>query len=41
MFKVGVLATSYVIAAVAAADELEIGKGRGPVQHFHALWPRK
>jgi hydroxymethylpyrimidine/phosphomethylpyrimidine kinase len=36
-----VAAKAYVTAAIAAADELEIGKGRGPVQHFHALWPRK
>ena len=34
-------AKAYVTAAIAAADELEIGKGRGPVHHFHALWPRK
>ncbi len=36
-----VAAKAYVTTAIAAADELEIGKGRGPVQHFHALWPRK
>jgi hydroxymethylpyrimidine/phosphomethylpyrimidine kinase len=30
----------YVTAAIIAADELEVGKGRGPVHHFHALWPR-
>jgi len=36
-----VAAKSYVTAAIAAADELKIGKGRGPVHHFHALWPRK
>ena len=34
-------AKAYVTAAIAAADELEIGKGRGPVHHFHAVWPRK
>jgi len=28
-------------AAIGAADELHIGKGRGPVHHFHAVWPRK
>jgi len=33
-----VAAKAYVTAAIAAADELEIGKGRGPVQHFHAWW---
>ena len=32
-----VAAKAYVTAAIAAADELEIGKGRGPVHHFHAL----
>jgi hydroxymethylpyrimidine/phosphomethylpyrimidine kinase len=30
----------YVTAAIEAADELRIGKGRGPVHHFQALWPR-
>jgi hydroxymethylpyrimidine/phosphomethylpyrimidine kinase len=33
-------AKTYVTAAIAAADELQIGKGRGPVHHFHAWWPR-
>jgi len=33
-----VAAKAYITAAIAAADELEIGKGRGPVQHFHAWW---
>ncbi len=36
-----VSAKAYVTAAIAAADQLQIGKGRGPVHHFHALWPRK
>ena len=31
-------AKAYVTAAIAAADELEIGRGRGPVHHFHAWW---
>jgi hydroxymethylpyrimidine/phosphomethylpyrimidine kinase len=30
----------YVTAAIIAADEIEVGKGRGPVHHFHALWPK-
>jgi hydroxymethylpyrimidine/phosphomethylpyrimidine kinase len=34
-------AKAYVTATIAAADELKIGKGRGPVHHFHAWWPRK
>jgi hydroxymethylpyrimidine/phosphomethylpyrimidine kinase len=28
----------YVSAAIAASDRLDIGKGHGPVHHFHALW---
>ncbi len=28
----------YVTAAIAAADRLTIGKGHGPVHHFHAWW---
>jgi hydroxymethylpyrimidine/phosphomethylpyrimidine kinase len=35
-----VAAKAYVTAAIEAADTLRIGKGRGPVHHFHALWPR-
>ena len=31
-------AQAYVTAAIAAADRLAIGKGHGPVHHFHALW---
>ena len=31
-------AKAYVSAAIAAADGLKIGRGRGPVHHFHALW---
>ena len=34
------IAKLYVTAAIIAADEIEIGKGRGPVHHFHALWPK-
>ena len=34
-------AKAYVTAAIGRADELHIGKGRGPVHHFHAFWPRK
>jgi len=30
----------YVTAAIIAADEIEVGEGRGPVHHFHALWPK-
>jgi hydroxymethylpyrimidine/phosphomethylpyrimidine kinase len=31
-------AKDYVSAAIAAADELKIGSGHGPVHHFHAFW---
>lgn len=32
-------AKDYLAAAIAHADELEVGHGHGPVHHFHALWP--
>jgi hydroxymethylpyrimidine/phosphomethylpyrimidine kinase len=31
-------AKSYVSAAIAAADRLAVGSGRGPVHHFHRWW---
>jgi len=31
-------AKSYVSAALAAADRLAIGAGRGPLHHFYAWW---
>jgi len=31
-------AKTYVTLAIAAADRLAIGKGHGPVHHFHAWW---
>lgn len=31
-------AKAFVTGAIAAADELDIGKGHGPTHHFHALW---
>ena len=31
-------AKAYVTAAITAADRLAIGKGHGPVHHFHAVW---
>ena len=34
------IAKLYVTAAIIAADELAVGKGRGPVHHFHALWEK-
>ncbi len=31
-------AEDYVHAAILAADSLGVGRGRGPVHHFHAQW---
>ncbi len=31
---------AYVTAAINAADDLEVGQGRGPVHHFHRWWPK-
>jgi hydroxymethylpyrimidine/phosphomethylpyrimidine kinase len=31
-------AKTYVTAAIAAADRLDVGSGRGPLHHFHAWW---
>jgi len=31
-------AKDYVSAAIAAADDLHIGSGHGPVHHFHEFW---
>jgi hydroxymethylpyrimidine/phosphomethylpyrimidine kinase len=31
-------AKAYVSAAIAAADRLGVGSGRGPLHHFHARW---
>jgi len=33
-------AKAYVTAAIAAADDLEVGQGRGPVHHFHRWWSK-
>lgn len=33
-------AKAYVAAAIAAANDLEIGRGHGPVHHFHSWWTR-
>ncbi len=32
-------AKRYLAGAIAAADELGVGRGHGPVHHFHQLWP--
>ncbi|MGO4353779.1 bifunctional hydroxymethylpyrimidine kinase/phosphomethylpyrimidine kinase [Rhizobium sp. RAF36] len=34
------IAKRYLADAVAAAGELTVGSGHGPVQHFHALWDK-
>ena len=31
-------AKTYVTAAIAAADRLSVGRGPGPLQHFHRWW---
>ncbi|TOZ20924.1 bifunctional hydroxymethylpyrimidine kinase/phosphomethylpyrimidine kinase, partial [Burkholderia pseudomallei] len=31
-------AKAYLSDALAASGELEVGRGHGPVHHFHALW---
>jgi hydroxymethylpyrimidine/phosphomethylpyrimidine kinase len=33
-----VRAKAYISAAIAAAGQIEIGRGRGPVHHFHRWW---
>lgn len=33
-------AREYLRRAIAAADQLAVGEGHGPVHHFHALWAR-
>ena len=32
-------AKAYIAAAIAAGSSYRIGRGHGPVHHFHALWP--
>jgi hydroxymethylpyrimidine/phosphomethylpyrimidine kinase len=31
-------AKAYITAAIAGADQLQVGHGHGPLHHFHALW---
>ncbi|TAJ34224.1 bifunctional hydroxymethylpyrimidine kinase/phosphomethylpyrimidine kinase [Bosea sp. (in: a-proteobacteria)] len=33
-------AKTYISAAIAAADQIAIGKGHGPVHHFHRWWDK-
>ncbi len=34
-------ARAYIAAAIASGARYRIGRGHGPVHHFHALWPPK
>jgi len=34
-------AKTYISAAIATADELDVGSGHGPTNHFATLWPRR
>ncbi len=34
-------AKEYISCAIAAADQLSVGHGHGPVHHFHALWQKQ
>lgn len=40
MVKAVTLAKTYLHGALAASDQLDVGKGHGPLHHFHALWPK-
>jgi hydroxymethylpyrimidine/phosphomethylpyrimidine kinase len=33
-------AKAYLTAAIRSADRLKVGHGHGPVDHFHAWWPK-
>lgn len=33
-------AREYLLGAIRASDELEVGSGHGPLHHFHEAWPR-
>ena len=33
-------AREYLLGAIRASDELEVGSGHGPLHHFHEVWPR-
>src|SRR5690606_8657416 len=32
-------AKAYLVQAIARSEELSVGSGHGPVQHFHTWWP--
>jgi hydroxymethylpyrimidine/phosphomethylpyrimidine kinase len=33
-------AKTWLTGAIAASDRLQVGKGHGPVHHFHNLWDK-
>ena len=33
-------AKEYITAAISTADQLSVGGGHGPVNHFYAIWPK-
>lgn len=33
-------AKAYLVQAIGTSGQLQVGSGHGPVQHFHAWWPR-
>jgi hydroxymethylpyrimidine/phosphomethylpyrimidine kinase len=41
LFQAVMDAKSYLVSAVAHADRLDVGKGHGPVHHFHEVWKAK
>jgi hydroxymethylpyrimidine/phosphomethylpyrimidine kinase len=34
-------AREYLLGAIRASGELEVGSGHGPLNHFHEVWPRR
>lgn len=40
MPKAALAAKTYLVAAIAHSGDLTVGSGHGPVQHFHAWWPK-
>ena len=34
-------AKRWLTEAIRRSDELSVGRGHGPVHHFHALWERR
>lgn len=40
MVEAVTIAKAYLHSALAASDQLDVGKGHGPLHHFHALWAK-